>query len=145
MKRRYKITTIVMLALLAGGCCLYLFYYETFPMDMSARKTDVRISSDRLADSFDADEIEANAQFVEKTIEVVGSVKKITQVNDRYTVLLQGQDGLSNVICDILPSSIGEAKALRPGQTVRLKGICKGYLMDVILLNCILINDRTDG
>ena len=122
-------------------CCSYLYFmiHEKPSKDTYAKKTDVSISSDKLLTSFSTNETKANTDFAEKTIEVVGNIKKITHINNRYTVLLQGQSDTSHVICDVLPSSIEKVKKLKPGQTVRFKGICKGYLLDVIMLNCILI------
>jgi len=140
MTRKFKIAIIGLLPLLVYCCFLCLEYYNKPPRDTATIETDVKISSDKLAKSFSANEIKANTDFVEKTIEVVGSIKKITNVNNRYTVLLQGQNDASHVICDVLPSSMEKVKELKRGQTVRLKGICKGYLLDVIMLNCILIN-----
>lgn len=139
MKSKFKIAIIGLTVLLVGCCYLYLEFYNSHKKDMQTANTDVHIRSNQLAGSFSADEQKANYDYVEKTIEVVGSIEKITKVDNRYTVLLQGEDRASYVMCDLLPSNSKMAEKLRPGQVVRLKGICKGYLMDVILLNCILI------
>ena len=105
---------------------------------------EVEISSDTLLALFQADEPLANATYVQKTIEVQGVVKEITETNNRYSVLLQSKNDSSHVICDMAPIKIRELKKLKAGQSVRLKGICKGFLMDVIMLNCVLVNEETN-
>lgn len=138
MKKKFNIALNVLTALLAVGSYLYSEYTRP-PEDRRDAETEVRISSELLAGSFSANEQQANTDYVEKTIEVVGNIEKISFKNDRYTVLLEARNQASSVICDLLPSNGEAAEKLELGQTVRLKGICKGYLMDVILLNCILI------
>ncbi|HEA23498.1 MAG TPA: hypothetical protein ENH87_21655 [Pricia antarctica] len=139
MNNRFKIAIIGLLALLAS--CLYLYFeFNRLPEDIFTADTDVKITSRTLAKSFKTNETRANAEFVEKTIEVVGSIEEITNINNRYTLLLQGRSKANYVICDLSASELEEVKKLQLGQTVRIKGICAGYLMDVIMLNCIIIN-----
>ncbi|MEO1013152.1 MAG: hypothetical protein AAFX53_17795 [Bacteroidota bacterium] len=109
--------------------------------DIATSKTDIRISSEKLVWSFLADENKAQAVFVEKTVEVEGTVKKINTKNDRYTLFLQGSEENTYVMCDMLPNQMKTLRELQRGQTVRLKGICKGFLMDAIFLNCIVLED----
>lgn len=121
--------------------CTYLygiFYHET-EMDMMKAPTEIQISSKNLVSSFLANENLANTRYVEKTIEVHGVVMDITFLNDRYTVFLQGGDEFC-LMCDMQADQIEKVKRIRPGQEVLMKGICKGFLMDAILLNCVLLN-----
>jgi hypothetical protein len=37
-----------------------------------------------------------------------------------------------------------EIQKLKKGQSVILKGVCKGFLMDVIFLDGIIVNSRID-
>ncbi len=140
-----KVKIVIGLLLIAFGVCyLYFGVYNKPPRDITNVKPEVEISSDKLLTLFHADESLANATYVQKTIEVQGVVKEITTLNNRYSVLLQSKNDSSHVICDMAPSKVMDIKKLKPGQTVRLKGICKGFLMDVIMLNCILVNDKTN-
>lgn len=140
MNTKFKIILLVFLLLgLMGGSYVY-FEYTKPPKDIENAKTEVEVSSENLVAMFLFNEDLANSTFVEKTIEVEGIIEKITFKNDHYSVFLQAQEKGSKIICAMKPSKTNLIKNLRPGENVRLKGICKGYLKDVIMLNCILAN-----
>ena len=124
--------------LLASLLWLFLWFNRQPEMNSDQRKTDFKVSSTELIASFRINEAEANARFVEKTIEVEGVVKEITFFNDRYTVLLQGEDNLSCIMCDMQEDQAKHLDLIKKGDRIVLKGICKGFLMDAILLNCII-------
>ncbi|MEO0572075.1 MAG: hypothetical protein AAF039_10260 [Bacteroidota bacterium] len=101
---------------------------------------EVKISSTDLLASFIEDESKANLDFVEKVVEVQGLVKEVTFLNNRYTVLLQGQGEYACLICDMDDDEVDQINEVVIGDSITLKGICKGFLMDAILLNCVLVN-----
>lgn len=101
---------------------------------------EIKISSADLLASFMEDESKANSDFVERIIEVKGIVKEVTFLNNRYTVLLQGQGEYACLICDMDEDEIDQMNKVAIGDTITLKGVCKGFLMDAILLNCVLVN-----
>ncbi|NER13443.1 hypothetical protein GWK08_08350 [Leptobacterium flavescens] len=127
-----------------GLLILYAGLYRIFfkEVDMIKTPAEIRISSEHLVASFLANEPLANNRYVEKVIEVQGIIDEITYLNDRYTVFLQGGDKWSCLMCDMQPDQIEKVKKLKPGQKVLLKGICKGFLKDAILLNCVLLNQK---
>ncbi len=101
---------------------------------------EIKISSADLLASFIEDESKANSDFVERIIEVKGTVKEVTFLNNRYTVLLQGQGEYACLICDMDEDEIDQINQVAVGDIITLKGVCKGFLMDAILLNCVLVN-----
>ncbi|MEM0932946.1 MAG: hypothetical protein AAGJ12_10790 [Bacteroidota bacterium] len=107
-------------------------------------KTEVRVKSQDLLTSFISDEALANATYVEKTIEVEGVVKEVTFLNNRYTVILQGSGEYMCIICDMKNDQTQVVQKLAKGDSVILKGICKGFLMDAILLNCVLLSQTNE-
>lgn len=130
--------------------CLGLVYYilvkfnEEPNQNSITAETEIRINSTDLLASFISDETLANKTFVEKIIEVEGIVKEVTFFNNRYTVLLQGGEEYMCIMCDMKENQIEQIKTLTKGDTVVLKGICKGFLMDAILLNCVLLNQTNE-
>ncbi len=142
MNKKFKIQTISWLVLLVVVFCGFLFIkmYRSSPIDINKETAALSISSKKLLTTFSTNEVSANSTYVEKIIVVKGEIKKINHINDRYTVILQGQSDISHILCDMSLSQIKDVKKLEIGQNVEIKGICKGYLMDVIMLNCILVN-----
>ena len=141
-----KKSVILFIILLFG---LFLLRYVTVvtqekPNENSlTTKAELHVTSEDLVTSFLSNEELANATYVEKTIEVEGIVKEVTFLNNRYTVLLQGSGEYMCIMCDMKEDQIAQVQTLTKGDSVVLKGICKGFLMDAILLNCVLVK-KTD-
>lgn len=140
MYNKVKILVIGFLLLLIGLSYFCLEYYSRPIKDITKLKTELHLSSEKLLGSFRSNIAYANSIYVEKIIEVEGVIKEVIFTNDRYTIVLQGHDDLSYIVCDMLHDNIDVFEKLKPGQTVHLKGICKGFLRDVIMLNCIVVN-----
>ena len=107
-------------------------------------EADLHVTSEDLVASFLDDEELANSTYVEKTIEVEGIVKEVTFMNNRYTVLLQGNGEYMCIMCDMKDDQEAQVQTLAKGNSVVLKGICKGFLMDAILLNCVLVKKTNE-
>jgi len=143
VKKKIFITLFALLAL--GSTYYFLVKINEAPNQNSiTAETEIRILSKDLLASFISNETLANETFVEKTIEVEGIVKEVTFFNNRYTVLLQGGEEYMCIMCDMKENQIEQIKTLTKGDTVVLKGICKGFLMDAILLNCVLLNQTNE-
>ena len=141
-KNKIKILSLLAaFMLLAGFYLLYIWFTRPPETTSFDRPADIKITSAELISSFQKDEEMASSIFVEKTIEVKGVVKDITFFNDRYTVLLQGGDSYSCIMCDMQNDQTSILNEIKKGDTIVLKGICKGFLMDAILLNCIIITN----
>ena len=95
------------------------------------------ISSNDLLLEFVANENKANQKYINQIIEVHGTIKEITSLNNRKTVILNTTSS-SGIICDINNSEQEILNDLKKNQSIYIKGICKGYLKDVILLNCFI-------
>lgn len=76
----------------------------------------------------------------EPVISVNGIIHEINNVNNRHTILLKGNtEGETYVICDMNINQINTTKDLKSGDSIQVKGILKGILKDVIMLNCVVI------
>ncbi|MCD2260980.1 OB-fold putative lipoprotein [Psychroserpens luteolus] len=78
-------------------------------------------------------------QFIEKAIEVDGILKEIKYKNDIYTLYLTDGNHKTYILCELQSDQIEKIPQLNIGEKVKIKGILKGHLMDVILLNCVII------
>lgn len=83
--------------------------------------------------------IAKDSDIVDEVIKVEGIIKEVNALNDRYTIILKGQTNDSRyIICDMQNDQ--SLKDPIDGQFIKIKGILKGSLNDVILLNCIILN-----
>ncbi len=123
------------------GC--QFFYKKT--LNINTVYADSAITAERLVLSYTINEQQSNETYREKILEITGVVREVTFINNRNTVILHGNDIDAGVICDMTDDQAARIKQLTKGQTIVVKGICKGFLKDVILINCILIKVPTNG
>ncbi len=142
MNTKNKIITFLFCLLLVAGLYFYFGFYNHAYVDIDNVATEIKMSSGELTSKYILNEESANSIYRGKVIELEGIVKEISFLNNRNTVLLHGDDKYSSVICDMQADQTEEVKKLVPGQKIQIKGICKGFLKDAILLNCMLINTQ---
>jgi hypothetical protein len=97
-------------------------------------ETAIEVTAQALFDAYGKNEQEANTLYLDKAIVVKGEVASVkTNQEGKTVVVLKTSDPMFGVQC-----TMKEAASLQPGQQVALKGICTGYLMDVVLIDCYL-------
>ncbi|AXG71121.1 tRNA_anti-like protein [Kordia sp. SMS9] len=77
--------------------------------------------------------------FIEKVIEIEGEIKEITFQDGKYSLILKGESDINYILCEMQANQNSDVVKLEAGQHIQLKGILKGFLMDVILLHCVII------
>lgn len=118
---------------LVGGVYAWLEYNRK-PASTSDLSAEISISAADLLKAFADDELTANVRFNDRVIEVSGTVISSDVGEDgRTEVLLDTGDPLANVSCSFEP---GTEPQWRAGTEARVKGICTGMLMDVVLVRC---------
>ena len=125
-------------------CAVYVYYEIQKPaqVQVSTLEKATILNTDDLIGMFQSDESYANATLVEKVIEVKGVIQGISFLNNRHTILLKSKNSTKSfVMCDMSPQGL-YIENLSVGDTITLRGICKGYLLDVIMLNCVPINEK---
>ena len=122
----------LLITLAAGG-----YYQYNKPALQVSEAAAEPVSADALLTAFHDNEPEANKQYLNKVLQVTGNVADIQEAGDHnLQVLLDANDPMSTIACTI---EEGKRKPAA-GQKVTVKGICTGYLNDVILIKCILVN-----
>ena len=126
----------LMIATLAVAAAVYL--YNKPVEGIESMKTDMRISSMSLLEDYEADEQKANSNYLDKVLEVTGSVSKVETKDDITSVYLETANPISNVIIQLEETDTIVAE----GDDVIVKGVCTGYLMDVVLIRGKVIDDK---
>lgn len=111
-------------------------FFVASEKNLENKVAELVVTSNDLIHNYVNNEEESNKLYTGKIIEVTGFIKKITFLNDRNTIILNSENETFGVICDINSNQKEKIKALKLHQKIRVKGICKGFLKDVILLNC---------
>lgn len=136
LKRRHKIG-ILFLLMSISLVCLYL-YVNRGIADTTKIQAEETFTTNELLSKFQNKQ-DKLASFIEKAIEIEGEIKEITFQDGKYSLILKGDSEITYILCEMQSNQNNHVTQLRAGQEVKLKGILKGFLMDVILLHCVLI------
>lgn len=111
--------------------------YNKPHVDVSETSAEIIIKASELMDEFSVNENNANKKYLEKIIAVSGKITSIAIENEKPIVTLQTNDDLGSILCHFDKNGTS-IQQLKEGQTITIKGICTGYLMDVVLVKCAL-------
>ncbi|MDX1326596.1 MAG: hypothetical protein R3299_02750, partial [Arenibacter sp.] len=84
-------------------------------------------------------ELEANKKYSDQLIMVKGPIDAISTLKGNKVLALKPAGSASSVICHMLPEEGEKVGHLKVGQTITIKGVCTGYLLDVIMVRCMLV------
>ncbi len=137
MKRNLKTAIIISAILVIAGAAAGYYFYNLKPKDLGKIKPDFYVTSAELQRSFEEDEEAAISRYVDKIIEVSGVVSDINPgENSTMNISLKTDNNFSSVICTLTSEVLPEE--IRVGSRISIRGVCSGYLMDVLLNNCVI-------
>ena len=125
---------IISVLILAGGAVAYKMYNK--PHRNVQKETAVKVMADSLVAAYEIDEPAANTVYLNKTVEVSGEVNDISTDQEGKKVVSLKTAGMGTVRCTLEDKN---ASAPAIGTSVKIKGICTGYLMDVIITRAVII------
>jgi hypothetical protein len=137
MKSYVKIALFAVLLIAVSGILVALHFYNLKPKDLKNVKPDFVITAVNLQKAFEENEKNATEKYVNKTVEVSGEIVSFKQGEKKsLNVSLKTGSDFSSVICTF-PSA--DSTRFAAGRQVTIRGVCSGFLMDVLLNNCALI------
>ncbi len=114
------------------------YTFKDSESNVASHKTEVTIDAQSLLQAFEINEDSANMKYRDKVIQVSGTVGSIAQDSLGYTVYLKEKDAISGIVCSFDRSSFDSVR-VKPGSQINVKGICMGYLMDVQMNKCNIV------
>ena len=128
--------SLVVLALIGGAYAYYQFNRGQESMD--SVKSELSTSAAEIYQAFGNDETTANTKYLGKTMTVKGKVSSTTTEEGVVSVTLFADSETGGVICKLDPLTQHAKTNFAEGEEVSFKGICTGYLMDVVLERCVV-------
>ena len=113
-------------------------------INVNSVETEIIVNADLLTKHFVVNEKKADNLYRNKAIEIKGNIKSVNFKNNKSTIILYGNNKKHTIICDMEIDLEKKQNYFTPNKEVVIKGICKGFLNDVIILNCIVINKETN-
>ncbi|MDG1227633.1 MAG: hypothetical protein P8P15_06645 [Polaribacter sp.] len=137
-----KKNRIVIVILIVGFVGVFVAYkmYNKPHVNVVETKSDITLSASKILNDFSTDENAANKLYLEKIIKINGTISELNIEKERGIITLKTRDNFGSVLCHLSEGGMKKMKSLKVGQTITLKGICTGFLMDVILVKCEIIS-----
>ena len=141
MKIKYVIIFILTVVVIGAGIGLKMFYKPH--ADVTKLEADFKVEATQLMDEFQNEENVATTKYSEKVLEISGKLAAKNKLPNG-TDLLVLEDEMQGISCqlDSVWSSANQSviQALEPGNPVTIKGICKGYLMEIKVSPAIVLS-----
>lgn len=138
---KVKIILYALLAVIAFTAIVTAWMYFKPHASVRNKQTAYKLSAKQLADAFSNDEEKANSLYTGKVLEIKGYLQEVT-FHDSTVVLMLGDVSQSNGVSCFLRDDSKNIQSLKAGNEVTVKGICSGFLLDVVVENCILLNQE---
>ena len=127
-----KLLVIILVLFVAGGVIIYLIFTEKFE-DTGKQAAVFSISADELIKEFQTNDNVANKKYVEKIILVNGTIAETEAVDSAINIKMKDTLTGSYIIFAFQEQHIKEAKQLKEGDNVSIKGSCSGGIYSKIL------------
>jgi hypothetical protein len=139
---RKTILYVLSFLFVAGVVIVFYAYHEFFRKheDVSDLESVYRRNAIGIIQEFKTNEQASNELYLGKVLTIVGTVKKIENTDQLYTVSLGDTTDLSSVRCTLDSAHSLEASALRIGSPIAIKGYCSGFNADELLGSDVILS-----
>lgn len=136
MNKKLILRIFIVLIVMGGIGGIVVYKMWTKPHPKAEDEKGIAITTTVLAKEYGTDEKAADAKYLDKWIEVTGTVSETEKNQDGgLMVILQTEDPTAGVQCAMREKNISVNK----GQTVTMKGKCSGNgITGVTLTDCII-------
>lgn len=100
------------------------------------------LSATDLVNEFKKNEAEASTKYLDMVVQITGEINEISATKGNSVITLKNGANEPAVICQMIPEENKRSLSLREGQEVVVRGICSGFLMDVMLVSCVIVNPK---
>lgn len=122
----------LLVATLAG----IMIYLYNKPHRNVVAETGIPVTATELFTKFTTNEPQANNAYLNKVLQVSGQVLEVKpNATAGRVVILSTGDPMFGIAC-----TLNKPEMVKLGEKIIVKGICTGYLSDVVLTNSYLVN-----
>ena len=134
--QKFKFVNVLLCVLTTGLILLHFNCSEG--SDIANQPADFKLQADELFRDFSENEAAGNTKYVGKILKVVGTIKSVVPTsNGTVNLELVANDG--SVVCNFPKKDLPSLSKIKIGSSAKIKGMCSGFLFDVMLDNCVLI------
>lgn len=115
--------------------------YTSTATDLTSAKADYKIDAVELFNQFEEKEEWANSQYLNKIIEVSGTLDKLNKMSDgSYQILLGAGNSMGMIQCALDDRIEHGNLENQKGKRITIRGNCSGKLIDIVMIRCVVLN-----
>ena len=135
MSKRLRAFIIILIIFIVGSFTVgYIIWNK--PQRKVENEKGIEVTAAQLVKDYQANEAEANKKYLDKAIQVSGTVSDIKNNQDgNSTIMLASDDVFAGVLCTLKEKPVN----VTSGATITIKGICSGMLSDVRLREAVIV------
>lgn len=131
----YFLATITIIAVVA-----YFSFMNVDKVSAKAELADMTITSIQLFQNYTGNTERGDRLYIGKIIEVSGKVTEISSDEQGAPVVLFGTgEAFGGVLCTFEMGEKAKVASVKVGDEIKVKGICSGMIMEVVLNRCTLV------
>jgi hypothetical protein len=140
MKIKYAIILILVIIVVGAGIGLKMFFKPH--ADINKLNAEFKVEATQLIDEFQKEENAATTKYSEKVLEISGKLVAKNKLPNG-TDLLVLEDEMQGISCQL--DSVWSAanqpiiQKLETGNPVTVKGVCKGFLMEIKVSPAVVV------
>ncbi len=134
-----KSLILVFLMVIIFGLALALYCYNKPHVNVKKSEAAYALTAQNLISEYQRNETETNEKYFEIVIQVKGKIFEISTLKGNSVITLKDENLESSIICHMIPEENIRVFELQKGQDIEIKGISTGYLLDVIMVRCTLV------
>ena len=135
---KYLLYFLLFVVVLAG--IAYYSFLSVPKVSAKQNPVDITMPADQLFQAYSTNQERGDKLYIGKTFEIEGVITEITEDEQGAPVVLFGtDDAFGGVLCTFEMGEKGKISQLKPGNKAKVKGICTGMLMEVVLNRCTLL------
>jgi len=137
---KYLLFAVLGLALI--GAFSYFSFMNVPKASSKGKEVELSVTATELFQQFEQDEAASNTKYISKIIAVTGVIEEIEEdENDGVVLFLRTGDDFAGVLCTLESTQKDKASSLKIGDSVTVKGVCTGMLMEVVINKGVLIEE----
>jgi len=140
MKIKYAIIIVLVVIIIGAVIGLKMFFKPH--ADVNKMKADFKVEATSLIDEFQKAEDAATTKYSEKVLEISGKLATKSQLSNGTTLLML-EDEMQGISCQLdsnwVTANQTIIESLQPGSPVTVKGVCKGYLMEIKVSPAVVV------
>lgn len=141
--RKKKYLLVIAIIALASALFVLKYTFRKSETSVAGKQTQIEVTVSEILQTFESNEKLGDSLYLGKIINVSGKVESVSEDSTGVTIYLKEDNAVSGVLCSFSKDVINVSNVAK-GERLIIKGICTGFLMDVVMNRCVLENDNKE-